>query len=42
MTCESKVHVVVSQEVSEACLPLELVSFDPRHVTRFPPIAKRI
>ena len=34
ITCESKVQVVVR--------PRELVSFDPWHVTRSPPIGKRI
>ena len=38
--CESKVHVVVSF-VSFA-RPRELVSFDPRHVTRSTPIGKRM
>ena len=26
--------------VESCCFPRELVSFDPRHVTRFPPIGK--
>ena len=33
-------HVRV--ESSCCCFPRELVSFDPRYVTRFPPIVKRI
>ena len=33
-------HVLV--ESSSCCFPMELVSFDPRHVTRSPPIGKRI
>ena len=33
-------HVRV--ERSCFCFPRELVSFDPRHVTRSPPIGKRI
>ena len=33
-------HVRV--ESSSCCFPRELVSFDPWHVTRSPPIGKRI
>ena len=35
ITCESKAG-------SSCCFPRQLVSFDPWHVTRFPPIGKRI
>ena len=33
-------HVQVAS--SSCCFPRELASFDPRHVTRSPPITKRI
>ena len=32
----------ILREVVRFVRPRELVSFDPRHVTRFPPIGKRI
>ena len=35
-------HDHVRVESSCHCFPRELVSFDPRHVTRSPPIGKRI
>ena len=39
ITCESKVHVVVSlaRELVSFVRPGELVSFDPRQMTRSPP-----
>ena len=43
ITCETKVHVVVSlvsSKMSEFCL--ELMSFDPPHETHSPPIGKHI
>ena len=40
ITWKSKVQVVVS--IGSFVRPRRLVSFDPRHVTRFSPIGKRI
>ena len=42
ITCESKVQVVVSLGSVSFVRPREVVSFDPRHVTRSPVIGKRI
>ena len=44
MKCESKVYVVVcpAGELVAFVPPRKLGRFDPRNVTRFPPIGKRI
>ena len=43
ITCESKVHsCCFPRELVIIVNPRELVSFDPRQVTRSPPIGKRI
>ena len=39
---EHDLNTCESAESSCCCFPRELVSFDPRRVTRFPPIGKRI
>ena len=42
ITCELKVRAVFPRELVSFVCPRELVSFDPRHVTRSPPIGKRL
>ena len=42
ITCESKVRAVFPRELVSFVCPRELLSFDPRHVTRSPLIGKRL